>query len=375
MESSNKTLPLLVKEENSSFKLIVTEEVERKIRHLCTNISSVEWSGALFYTSEGSYEENNIVITCKDIFLMDIGSHTYTEFDMSPDVIAYMTSHPELLDCQIGLIHSHCTFQTFFSGTDLNTLREEGNDRNHFVSLIVNNEGTYTAAITRKIEEKQKIKSFYTYNTYNDEVRKGSYEKEVTAETILYTLLSIEKYAIQEDHGELNGRIKEIKDQKAKVSTYNRPELTYQDSFYTGIKDFKQNSFKEASLFDDYIGEFSKYSSNTISESTVKSIVNQLITGSVAVIDSNKIDPNVWVNKMVSVFDKRFKSINDFEIWAEIYIEYVLTSYIPSPTLPGFDENLYVKDLAEAVMKKLEKLPKNKYLAIIIDNLNLWIQY
>ena len=36
---------------------------------------------------------------------MDIGSQAYTEFDMSPDVIAYMTDHPELLDCQMGLIH------------------------------------------------------------------------------------------------------------------------------------------------------------------------------------------------------------------------------------------------------------------------------
>ena len=36
---------------------------------------------------------------------MDLGTQAYTEFDMNPDVIAYMTAHSELLDCQMGLIH------------------------------------------------------------------------------------------------------------------------------------------------------------------------------------------------------------------------------------------------------------------------------
>ena len=40
------------------------------------------------------------------------------------------------------------TKMTFFSGTDLNTLQEEGSDMNNFLSLIVNNAGQYTAAIT-----------------------------------------------------------------------------------------------------------------------------------------------------------------------------------------------------------------------------------
>ena len=70
---------------------------------------------------------------------------------MSPDVVSYMANNSELLDCQMGLIHSHNNMSTFFSGTDIRTLEEEGLDRNHFVSLIVNNQGSYTAAITRKL--------------------------------------------------------------------------------------------------------------------------------------------------------------------------------------------------------------------------------
>ena len=90
-----------------TYKLVIPADVEKKIRHLCNKISQVEWSGTLFYTHSGSYEDGNLEIRCVDIFPMDIGSSTYTEFDMSPDVIAYMTDHPELLDCQTGLVHSH----------------------------------------------------------------------------------------------------------------------------------------------------------------------------------------------------------------------------------------------------------------------------
>lgn len=88
-----------------TYKLVIPADVEKKIRHLCNKISQVEWSGTLFYTHSGSYEDGNLEIRCVDIFPMDIGSSTYTEFDMSPDVIAYMTDHPGLLDCQMGLIH------------------------------------------------------------------------------------------------------------------------------------------------------------------------------------------------------------------------------------------------------------------------------
>lgn len=104
-KTTKKLIPL--EKYTDTYKLIIPIEVERKIRHLCSKISDVEWSGTLFYTCSGSYEDKTLEITCVDIFPMDIGSATYTEFDMSPDVVAYMTSHPELLDCQMGLIHSH----------------------------------------------------------------------------------------------------------------------------------------------------------------------------------------------------------------------------------------------------------------------------
>ena len=99
------TIPLI--KGSSTFKMVIPAEVERQIRFLCERVWSTEWSGVLFYTYEGNLEDGSLKIICKDIYPMDIGSTTYTEFSMSPDVIGYMASNTELLDCKMGLIHSH----------------------------------------------------------------------------------------------------------------------------------------------------------------------------------------------------------------------------------------------------------------------------
>jgi hypothetical protein len=87
--------------------MFIPEDVERKIRYICQQVWNVEWSGILFYSYKGSFEKKDLVITCEDILVMDIGNSIYTGFTMSPEVISYMAENSKLLDCQMGLIHSH----------------------------------------------------------------------------------------------------------------------------------------------------------------------------------------------------------------------------------------------------------------------------
>ena len=157
----------------AKYKMFIPKEVENKIRLLLENIRNIEWSGVLFYDVKGSFEDNSLKVVCKDILPMDIGNATYTEWDMNADVISYIVDHPELVGSYQGLVHSHHIMTTFFSSTDTNTLKEEGSDVNHFVSLIVNNAGTYNAAITRKVDIKNDIYSVYTYKSFGDIVVEG----------------------------------------------------------------------------------------------------------------------------------------------------------------------------------------------------------
>ena len=93
--------------QQSIYKMIIPQEVEKKIRLLCREIHNVEWSGVLFYKVSGSFEDKSLTITCVDLFQMDEGTGGYTEYDMSPDVMGYMVDHPELLEADVyqGLIH------------------------------------------------------------------------------------------------------------------------------------------------------------------------------------------------------------------------------------------------------------------------------
>ena len=149
MENKSNNQIKLVKDE-AKYKLTVTKSLEDKIRYLCAMFNDREYSGALFYKVDGSFNDGSLNIVCVDFCLCDIGTSTYTEFETKPEVITYMCDN-DLLDCYIGLLHSHQCMSTFFSGTDTDTLKSEGSSMPHFVSLIVNNKGEYTAAITSRI--------------------------------------------------------------------------------------------------------------------------------------------------------------------------------------------------------------------------------
>ena len=101
-------LPQLVKM-SDTYKLIVPAKVEEKIRYLIRKYPHTEWSGVLFIKHTGSFEDNNLVITCEDLYPMDLGTTGWTEFKMNEDVTSYMAENIELFECDMGLIHSHHT--------------------------------------------------------------------------------------------------------------------------------------------------------------------------------------------------------------------------------------------------------------------------
>lgn len=136
--------------------LLIEKALHEKIIYLCSRVSSVEWSGVLFYEMEGTLGED-LRIIAKDLLLLNIHASTYTEYENdTTDIPAYMVEHG-LTHAYQGHIHSHNTMATFFSGTDTATLKEEGAKRPHFLSLIVNNANQYTACITAKAEVKENL--------------------------------------------------------------------------------------------------------------------------------------------------------------------------------------------------------------------------
>ena len=396
-KQSTKAISLVQKSGTYNYKLIIPAEVERKIRFACQKVWSTEWSGTLFFTHEGSFENNDLIIRCVDIYIMDIGTQAYTEFDMNPDVIAYMCENPELLDCQMGLIHSHNNMSTFFSGTDTATLKEEGRDRNNFVSLIVNNAGSYTAAITRRIKSKQ-VKESVSYEFFGDGEKHDTKEYVSDADEIEWFYLKIEKEDENYSFPDMAARLEEIKQAKAeKVKKAQTP--VYQGSYKPVIansygtkadpanlvkKETKRPKVVQTSLFDDVddlpfeMGYDIPYGQATFDKVTLKSLVLQLITGSIIISNDSKIDITKWAKSMPELYEKRFgkgkEGMKNFKMWADTYAEY-LTWYVTDEKLEelGFDETEICAICAHDMIEELTKLPENDYIKGYIDALQKYL--
>lgn len=160
MVNSQDSLPLLK----------ISPLVEDKIRYMCSKYPTLEWSGVLFYKVSGSFERKNLTLTTVDLLVLDLGSSTFTEYPNHPE-IAYFMAENGYEKFSRGLIHSHNTMSSFFSGTDKSTLEKEGLDNVHFLSLIVNNAGEYTAKITKQV--KHNILNVPEYSTFGGKVIKG----------------------------------------------------------------------------------------------------------------------------------------------------------------------------------------------------------
>lgn len=392
-----KVISLVQKSGTYNYKLIIPAEVERKIRFTCQKVWSTEWSGTLFFTHEGSFENNDLVIRCVDIYIMDIGTQAYTEFDMNPDVIAYMTEHSELLDCQLGLIHSHAGMQTFFSGTDTATLKEEGRDRNNFVSLIVNNAGSYTAAITRRIKSKQIMESV-SYEFFGDGEKQDTKEYVSDADEIEWFYLKIEKEGEDYSFPDMAARLEEIKQAKAERAKKVQSPVYQGDykpvianSYGTKVgpanivkKEADKAKVTQSTLFDnaDDLPFEEKYEipygQVTFDKVTLKSLVLQLITGSIIISNDSKIDITKWTKSMPALYEKRFgkgeEGMKNFKIWADTYAEY-LTWYVTDEKLEelGFDETEICAICAHDMIEELTKLPENDYIKGYIDALQKYL--
>lgn len=134
------------KAESIRFNLIIPENVNKKIKYLLGRFPNTEWSGTLFYDIEGNYEDI-FTATVKCFKLQDIGTAGFTSFQEDPELAGFMVDN-DLLTCKRGLIHSHHTMDTFFSGTDIETLNKEAHNYNHFLSLIVNTAQKYSARMS-----------------------------------------------------------------------------------------------------------------------------------------------------------------------------------------------------------------------------------
>lgn len=287
---------------------------------------------------------------------------------------------------------------TFLSGTDTATLKEEGRDRNNFVSLIVNNAGTYTAAITRRIKSKQ-VKESVSYKFFGDGEKRDTKEYVSSADEIEWFYLKIEKEGENYSFPDMEARLEEIKQAKAerakKFQSYvcqggYKPVIANSYGTKAGLvnlvkKEDDKAKVTQPTLFDNVDdlpfedGYDIPYGQVTFDKTTLKSLVLQLITGSIIISNDSKIDITKWSKSMPTLYEKRFgkgeEGMKNFKMWADTYTDY-LTWYVTDEKLEelGFNEIEICAICAHDMIEELTKLPENDYIKGYIDALQKYLE-
>lgn len=270
---------------------------------------------------------------------------------------------------------------TFMSGTDTNTLQEEGSYKNNFVSLIVNNEGTYTAAITRHVFCEVKNNISYSYEMFGDGTKTGQDEGTETKEYIEYFMMAIHKPEMPENT--LDTRIDEILEKKRKASvvySYNGNQNAFYNDrtsydlahtdrpFYCQEdNDVKEDSRQMNILWEE--PEFNeKQKSSDINEKALITTMARLLTGSITCnVSEIKIDS--WIENYDKVYSSKFDNLIDYSEWLAPYLEYLMY-HIPGVSTDIIDD-VVTAIYANEIISRIGK-PKGEYSKELLDQLNFY---
>jgi hypothetical protein len=305
---------------------------------------------------------------------MDLGTSTYTDFKIDETVAGYIAENIDLFGCDMNLIHSHNQMACWFSGTDISTLRSEGNDQNCFVSLIVNNAGTYCAAITRKVQTKLKVTTedlgtsyeFFGEGSKTVQDEKGPVQQNYKDDSFIeYFMLDVEVEQVDNPLAYLDTRFDEIQEAKKKrvaiTPTVINPPIVKAsedgnhspwipnnapivnpasrafgndfDEDYS-FREYLNNkkATKEPTLFsEDEMAEMIDTSGWEPDPTIIHRLVCQMITCSLIVSDN--IDLKQWITKWM---EKKYKEIfgpdcnesSQFHEWKEYIVEFMLNEYM-----------------------------------------------
>lgn len=387
--TESKSLPQLVKGP-STYKLIVPEKVERKIRYLLRKFPRTEWSGVLFYKHQGSFEDNDLVITCEDIYPMDLGTEGWTEFKMSEEVAAYMADNIELFDCESGLCHSHHVLGAFMSGQDMKMVQQEGEDTNCFVSLVVDTRGKYVAIITRKVQTQSEVTvkrlgtSYEFFGEGSKEISHDDTEttKTIDKEVIEYFDLEVERHEVSNDLEYLDARFEEIERRKSQVnigSAIHKESPEANASFQEYLHARREP--KEQEILFGNTQELTPEDEAKMNElamgwqpdhKAIYSAVVKMVTCSF-IVNPEKINFKQWiVNHMENVYKRVFVDMSSsnhycdaFKEYKDFIIQFIMDYFnlddVPDVLMDNYD--ILQSRIASAMMKELEPYMKqNAYM-------------
>ncbi len=212
-------------------KLIISKELQSEIMCLHARIGDVEWSGPLYYKviSGNINSPSSLVIKALRVCPYDCGTAASTEFEQDERIMEFFTTYPECdptTGAKWGVIHTHHSMTTFFSGTDSGELHDHAEAHNYYLSLIVNHKSQFMAKIAlvanRTIKTTGIAEDFITFKGSNGEAKIDLVAEE-TKDSIEKILVTMDCEISFEQDDFFKAKIDEI----TKPKTYNYPKPSY----------------------------------------------------------------------------------------------------------------------------------------------------
>jgi len=281
-------------------KLIISSELKSQIDLFHLIAGSTEWSGILLYNvTKGDIENpKDLLIETKAMFPMDIGTPGYTEYDYDERVLDMYDLYPNALteEWRLGHIHTHHNMGAYFSGTDLQELKDNIDNHAYYLSLIVNFEGKYCAKLCVKAERNMTQKSTLKYSgLFSDKENDLTLNSE-KKESIVYSVdLDIELPQEEENSISFIGEIIKLKN-TSKKGNY---------SWGNSSSDYRRNSTinldtgKQVSLWDDVMTDGEAYVNEV---DTITSFLCKVIT----VDPESKLDKGETFKEFLSKYNKKY---------------------------------------------------------------------
>lgn len=233
----------------SKAKLIISKELLAQISYFHHKVGKFEWSGLVFYkiVSGDISDPGSLVLKAERMYLMDVGSYSYTEFSPDESIVDFYQKYPEAVNMKWGMAHSHQEFSTFFSGTDMDELKSNAGSHNFYLSLIVNfmDGGNFCAKIG--IIAEAEVQTEYKFN--HGLSFKGLENPLPSKEKRLMTINCDIEYDVDTLDVERFNSIKKTKEEEHKKKTAQ----------YTPKTSFPTYPSRQLSLNSEFSEGFSKY--------------------------------------------------------------------------------------------------------------------
>lgn len=162
-ESKVSKIALKEVESSKKGKITISKELMSQISAIHYLYPGKEWSGVLVYSVDkgNPYDEEDFECTAQGVYLLDLGSPAYTEYDLGEDIIDVNTAYPKIMtdDWKTGHLHTHHDMNAYFSGTDTDELKDNVGNYDFYMSLIVNYKegGSYVCKAAYMAEVESKI--------------------------------------------------------------------------------------------------------------------------------------------------------------------------------------------------------------------------